>query len=314
MMRARRDRRAGFALLAVLWVIVGLAALGVATSLAARNAIIAAGNRVDITRATWRAADCLERARAAIADVLHAPPERDARGLSGWSGLDVSVQSASIVASAHCDVRLQAVGSRIDVNSADAEVLGAVLHRLGIPDATRDSMVDALLDWRDADDVPRPHGAERQWCAANGRFAPRNGPFADVREIARVRGFEHLEGLDSMFSVEPGRVSLAHAPLTVLAALPGMSEEGLSRIAEQRARGLATGDLTELMAQLSPAARQELLARYSDVVHVATSEPDAWILEARATIGSPAITVVIEVRLVRAGDRAATVRRRMWVA
>ena len=125
MKRARGDRQSGFALLAVLWVIVGLAALGVATSLAARNAIIAAGNRVDIAGATWRAADCLERARAGIADVLHAPPERDARGLSGWSALDTSVPRASIVASAHCDVRLQAVGSRIDVNSADAEMLGA---------------------------------------------------------------------------------------------------------------------------------------------------------------------------------------------
>ena len=306
------DRQSGFALLAVLWVVVGLAALGVATSLAARNAIIAAGNRVDIAGATWRAADCLERARAGIADVLHAPPERDARGLSGWSALDTSVPRASIVASAHCDVRLQAVGSRIDVNSADAEMLGAVLHRLGLADARRDSMVDALLDWRDADDVPRPHGAERQWYVTNGRFAPRNGPFADVREIRRVRGFEKLQGLDSLVSVEPGRVSLAHAPLSVLGVLPGIDEEALSRISEERTRGATSGDLMELMAQLSPDARQRMLVRYSDLVHAATSEPDAWILEARATAGLSAITVVTQVRLVRAGDRAAIVRRRTW--
>lgn len=309
-----RGTRSGFALLAVLWVIVGLAALGVATSLAARNAIVAAANRVAIARATWRAADCLERSRAAIADALHASPERDARGLSGWSALDASVPAAPIVSGARCDVRLRAVGARIDINSADAEMIGAVLRGAGVPDARRDSMVDALLDWRDADDEPRPRGAERRWYAQHSRFAPRNGPFADVREIGRVRGFEALKGLDSVFSVEPGRVSLAHAPLAVLAALPGMNEEALSRIAEQRARGVATGDLTELMARLSPAARQEILGRYSDLVHVATSEPDAWILDARATAGSPAITVDIEVRLVRAGDRAAIVRPRMWIA
>jgi type II secretory pathway component PulK len=190
--------------------------------------------------------------------------------------------------------------------------LGAVLHRLRIPDATRDSMVDALLDWRDADDVPRPHGAERQWYVTNGRFAPRNGPFADVREIRRVRGFEKLEGLDSLVSVEPGRVSLAHAPLSVLGVLPGIDEEALSRIAEERTRGATSGDLMELMAQLSPSAREGMLASYSDLLRVATSEPDAWILEARATGGSPGITVVTQVRLVRAGDRAAIVRRRTW--
>ena len=241
-------------------------------------------------------------------------PARNARGLSGWSALDASVPSAPIVAGAHCDVRLQAVGARIDVNSADAEMIGVVLRRLGVADAQRDSMLDALLDWRDADDDPRPRGAERQWYAANGRFAPRNGPFADVREIARVRGFEKLQGLDSMLSVEPGRVSLVHAPLSVLSVLPGIDEEALNRIAEQRTRGVATGDLTEIMAQLSPASRQGMLARYADLVHAATSEPDAWILDARATAGSPAITVDIEVRLVRAGDRAAIVRRRTWLA
>lgn len=313
-MSRARGKRSGFALLAVLWVVVGLAALGVATSLAARNAIIAAGNRVDIARATWHAADCLERSRATIAEVLHAAPERDARGLSGWSALDASVPSAPIVSGAHCDVRLQAVGARIDINSADAEMIGAVLRRLGVPDAKRDSMVDALLDWRDADDEQRPRGAEREWYAASGRFAPRNGPFADAREIARVRGFEKLQGLDSMLSVEPGRVSLAHAPLSVLSALPGIDEEALSRIAEQRMRGVATSDLTEIIAQLSPASRQGVLARYADLVHASTSEPDAWILEARATAGSPSITVIIEVRLVRAGDRAAIVRRRTWLA
>lgn len=312
-MRINEVRR-GFALLAVLWVIVGLAALGVATSLVSRSAVATAQNRTDITRATWRAADCLEHARVAIADVLHAPPQRDARGLTGWSALDGIVPGAAIVAAGGCDVRLVAAGKRIDVNSADGEMLGALLDRLGVAEPRRDSMVDALLDWRDADDLPRARGAERDWYAAHGRFLPRNGPFASVREVSRVRRFEALRGLDSVMSVEPGRVSLTHAPLAVIAALPGIGAEALGRIAEQRARGAPASDMTDLVSQLSPSARERVLARYSDLVHVATLEPDAWILQARASVGSPPITVVIEVRLVRAGDRAAIVRRRMWVA
>ena len=311
-MRYRRRKRDGFALLAVLWVIVGLTTLSLAASLTTRNALSAARNRTELTRARWAANDCLERARAAMATALLAPEIEDRRGLSGWSALDGAVGSSPLVTSAHCDVRLRAVGSRIDINHADAEMIGALLGRLGIAAPRQDSMVDALLDWRDADDVPRPLGAERAWYAAHRRFAPRNGFFGSVREISRVRGFETLGGLDSVLDVEPGRVSLAHASPTVIGALPGLGDEAIARIIERRARGLTLDDMSALAGQLSPAAGRRMLARYSDLSHYATTEPDAWILEARATRGAPPVTAVIEARIARAGDRAAIVRLRSW--
>lgn len=303
----------GFALLAVLWVIVGLATLSLASALAARNAVSAARNRTELTRARWSALGCMERARAAVADVLLAPDQKDRRGLTGWSSLDVVVAHSPLLATAQCDVHLHAAGSRIDVNHADAEMLGALLTQLRVPQPRRDSMVDALLDWRDADDIARPLGAEREWYASRGRFPPRNGPFADVREIARVRGFETLGGLDSVLDVEPGRISLAYAPLAVVAALPGLDGEAVGRIAERRARGLPTQEMEEFASGLSPNARRALLARYSDLARFATVEPDAWIVVSRATLGAPAVTVEIEARLVRAGARAAIVRKRAWI-
>ncbi|NUO62128.1 MAG: hypothetical protein HOQ30_09335 [Gemmatimonadaceae bacterium] len=60
--------RRGFALPAVLWVIVGVSAISLAGTLAARESVATAQNRVDHTRAAWRAEGCLEIARAAIAD------------------------------------------------------------------------------------------------------------------------------------------------------------------------------------------------------------------------------------------------------
>jgi general secretion pathway protein K len=302
----------GFALLAVLWVIVGLAGLALGVSMAARNAIASAHNRTDIARATWRASECIERARAAIGELLIAPPERDGRGLSGWSAFDVAVPASPMVTSAKCDVRLHVTGDRIDLNHADAEMLGTALRGLGVKAPRCDSMVDALLDWRDADEVPRPLGAERAWYVAHGRFVPRDGAFEDVRELARVRGFEGMPGLDSMFGVENGRVALAHAPLSVIAALPGLGGEATARIGEERARGTRPEDLTAIAAQLSPDARRLMLSRYADLVHAATIEPDAWIVQGRAIVGSPEVTVVVEVKLVRAGDRAAIVRTRAW--
>jgi general secretion pathway protein K len=313
-MRISSRNREGFALLAVLWVVVGVATFAFASSLSARNAIATSHNRSDMLRATWRASDCVERARAAIGEALLATERIDARSQLGWSELDKVVLTSPAVAEAQCKVHLEAAGRRIDVNHVDAEMLDALLRRLRVDEPLRDSMVDALLDWRDPDDIARPRGAERAWYAARGRLVPRNGPFADVREIRRVRGFESMHGLDSVFTVEPGRVSLANASLNVIAALPGASDEVVGRIQEKRSHGEPVNDMAALSGELSPGAREKMLARYPDLVHAATVETEAWILQARADAGSPAITVVVELRLVRAGDRAAVVRRRTWVS
>jgi general secretion pathway protein K len=311
-MRPREQRR-GFALLAVLWVLVALATLALSVSLVARDAIAAARNRTDLTRASWLASGCMEQARAEIGGALLAPPIGDSRGLSGWAALDASVLCATSLIGSGCRLTFVPAGSRIDVNHADAEMLGSALRTLGVTEPARDSALDAILDWRDADDVPRPLGAERQWYAEHHRFGPRNGPIADVRELARIRGLESVPGLESVFGVEPGRIALAHASMGVISALPGIDEEALSRIGERRASGAPVGDVTELASQLAPASRERLVARFSDLTRASTVDPDAWIVQSRATVGTPDVTVVVELRLTRAGARAAVVRRRSWI-
>ncbi len=105
-----------------------------------------------------------------------------------------------------------------------------------------DSLVDAILDWRDVDNIARPLGAERVWYETQRRVAPRNGPFADVRELRRVCGYDdavaHVPALDTLLSVEPGRIVPDRAPVAVLASLPGLGPEALGRVAERRSRGM----------------------------------------------------------------------------
>lgn len=300
-MRSRARR--GFALLAVLWVIAGLSALALGIALAGRQAVAAARNRQDLAHAEWRAKECAEQARAVIADTL-------ARG--GWAVLDRVVHAATSTRS-DCAVTMRAAGARLDVNSATPEVIGTLLGQLDVPAPRRDSMVDALLDWRDVDDVVRPLGAESAWYAARGRPLPRNGPLADIRELHFVRGFESFAALDTLLDVDDARVPLGQAPAAVLAALPGIGGEAAARIMQLRARGDPIADVSALAAQLSPGARDELLARYADLAGKVVSEPDAWILTVSATRGTPAVTAVLELRLVRSGTRAAIVRHRTWI-
>ena len=310
---SRAHSRAGFALLAVLWIILAAASLGLTVTFAARETVASARNRGSATRAMWHAHDCLERARAAIDDALEEAPSSLYKRPSPWLALDSIVAGSAIAPSVSCRVDLRATGITIDVNTADDEMLRASLRAAGIAFARADSMTDALLDWRDADDVPRPLGAERAWYVESHRPTPRNGALASEREVALVRGFEADPVLDTLLGVEPGRILLGRAPLAVLAGLPGMGEEALARIGERRGRNAGALELIALAGELSPEARASLLARYAELARLTTSEPDAWIATARGRVDGSPITSVIEVRLVRAGTRAAVVRRRSWV-
>jgi type II secretory pathway component PulK len=300
--------RGGFVLLAVLWVLVGLASLGLALSLVGRDAVGATQNRVNLTRAHWLAEGCVNVVRAvageALADREHAN--------AAWRTLDERVSSSPLVAGLACELTMQPAGVTMDVNAAGAEQLRRTFLALHVMPLSADSLVDAILDWRDPDDEARPSGAERAWYEQQRRFTPRNGPIQDVRELPRVRGLDQLAGLDSVFGVDGGRVSLERAPRAVLMALPGFSEELVRRILELRERRGLPADLLTLAGALSPSARDSLAARYAEVVALVTVDPDAWVVTARARDGTSPAIATVEVRLARAGARPATTRHRSW--
>jgi hypothetical protein len=91
-----------------------------------------------------------------------------------------------------------------------------------------------------------------------------------------------------------------------------MGEEALARIAVRRSRNAEAFELIALVAELSPEARASLMTRYAELARLTTSEPEAWIVTSRGRVDGSPVTPVIEARLVRAGTRAAVVRRRSW--
>jgi type II secretory pathway component PulK len=295
--------------LTVLWIMVAMTALGLAATLAGRQAFEASRNRINWERAYWRAEDCLSRGQSSIDALLSSAPAGDASSRI-WRALDTAVVSSGIAEADDCTVRLRAAGAQIDLNG-DPELLGRELEYLyGRSAAT--GMLDALLDWRDRDSTERPLGAEDGWYVTQERHQPRNDSIASVRELVRVRGFESSIDLDSVFDVEPGRISIANASTTVLAAVPGFTNEVVSRIEQVRQLGGQVTDLLALRAGLSPAADDSLVSRFPDIERLTTLEPDAWVVTSRGVAGYPADTAVVELRIIRAVGRAVIVRRRVW--
>ena len=315
MMRRRRFvsgtiDRAGFALLAVLWVVAMFGLLGVALSVVTRGAIAGSRNRTGVLTASWLAEGCVGRTWATLDSAASASASDPSS--HAWELLDAAGDShAGGTGADSWGAVLRPFGAMLNVNAADTSVLRRVIAALHLPEP--DALVDALADWRDADDIARPGGAERGWYLPSGRAPPRDGPLADVRELQNVRGFEHLTGLDSVFGVDGGRVVINQAPLPVLSALPGFTEEAVHRLAELRTRRIWLMTLGDLEAELSPSARQELILHASELAQLATMLPERWVLTCRGRSSISPVSVVIEVTFARSGARAAVIRRRSWV-
>src|SRR5688572_30234830 len=140
---APAHERSGFALLAVLWIMTGVAVLGLGLSLSARGAIATAHNRMEGTRARWRAEDCVERVRAVVAGELRADDMRNPSPASAALYLDEAVRTSPLVSACTGTISFAPVGMAIDVNEATDESLRRFFSWLGTSQPRIDSLVDA---------------------------------------------------------------------------------------------------------------------------------------------------------------------------
>lgn len=250
--------RRGFVLLTVLWALA-LASAVVGTAMAvARLGQATSANRMVLARAAW--------AREACAQILSARLAQD----STLRALD----TVDLGRGTWCRASVDDPGARVNVNTVDAEILRRLV--------ANDTVTDALLDWRDPDDLPRPLGAEAAWYLGQRRPVPRNGPLADARELALIRGIDSTR-LDRLVAVlttrGTGQVNLGSAPPEVLAVLPGMSAELMRAVLSHRSGGAIVGRPEELIGSLSADARRELYARYRDFARVVSYAPAQLVAE-----------------------------------
>jgi len=221
-MRANR----GIALLLVLWALVLLGTLALGFSWSMRTEAMAARNGIDETRAYFQARTGVNRAVVLLASL---PADNVLK--ASITGKDDDASYA---------VRVESESGKVNVNLVDDEVLLGILLKAGLPEAAAEGIRDALLDWRDEDDVSRPRGAERgEYERRTEPITPRNGKMRGIEELMSVQGVtkEFYEAfLSKVFTVHgnSAQVSFQHAPRIVLRSLPGVSAEAADRIVAGR--------------------------------------------------------------------------------
>lgn len=148
-----------------------------------------------------------------------------------------------------------------------------VLQRLLQAQALPAGLADSLIDWMDADDLPRPAGAEDNVYTRQAKpYRAANQRLHSVDELRLVHGFDPaaVERLRPLVTVLPQAtdVNANAAPAPVLSALfPGMPANEAEQIVAEREKAPFTGkDQVLARAQgRQPDSGVEVKSRYFEV-------------------------------------------------
>lgn len=189
----RRARtRGGFALLAVMWVVLIAGVIVLGTQKAGRANLAMAGHELARVRAHWLARAGIEAAMAALGDDTDGDDGTwDTWYSDGESFEEVELLGGSFSVTAppgaDDDPQTPRFGvidhsGLLNLNVADAAALKGL-------DILTDGQIASLLDWRDKDNTVHPGGAEGLFYSRLPfGYETRDGPLLTVREAALVHG------------------------------------------------------------------------------------------------------------------------------
>ena len=219
----------GMALVLVLWLVVLLSILATGHARNARTEAQLASGHINAAKARALAEGGAHRA---ILELLMPANEQQ------WP-VDGTVRSFELDGHAVAVAIRNATGL-VDLNSASSGVIAALISSAEPDEKSQQRIVDAILDWRDADDLTHLHGAEDDdYRAAGLTWTARDGDFASVDELQYVVGmtraiFDRIAPYLTVYSKRAG-VDLEYAPPSLITALTGREIEA----AEDRASGRA---------------------------------------------------------------------------
>jgi hypothetical protein len=204
-----REPPGGCALILVIWVVTLLVAIAGSFLYAMRTDARAARNAALIARADALAQAAVARALYEIFKPANAPEvwKRD-EAPRRWSfdGVEVSV-------------RLSDESAKIDINTANDELLRSLFRHAGLAEDEAAKLLDAVLDWRDPDSFRRPNGAEEpEYVQAGLKVKPANYAFQATEELQLVLGMrpEVYQRIATMITVHSRQTGVnPHRPAEV---------------------------------------------------------------------------------------------------
>ena len=221
----------GFALVAVLWMLVLISALAVGVATTSHTETRLAANVVAVAQARHLADGGVHYA----AKRLFETADRLAYCFDGRRFTSLTLDGVPVV------VSVQDEAGKIDLNQAPQLLLRGLFIAAGSDPRSASALADAVLDWRDRDHTARPQGAEdNDYRAAGFDHGAKDAAFESIFELLSLKGmtpalFDTIRGDVTVHSRVPTLDPKSASPLA-LAAIPGFDDHVARDYADLRAR------------------------------------------------------------------------------
>lgn len=236
----------GFILVAVLWILGGLAVLAAVYT----SYVVNAATSLQVGNDRIQANASISAALELTAYYLDAEKQQD-RPTSGAFNFTVGKSSVAVA--------FVSEAARIDLNSAPPPLLAGLFRTLGASADAADVYAERIVGWRTpglSSNVDLNPGNEiTAYRNAGLRYDPRQAPFVNAEELWLLLGLppaivERALDFVTVFS-GMASVDVMNAAPEVIASLPGMTPALLSAILAQRA--VRPVDANRVLQMLGPA-------------------------------------------------------------
>jgi general secretion pathway protein K len=256
--RRVRTQRAGFIIVAVLWIIGALATLAVIYSLYVRQTALSFVDHDEQLQAQAMAMSGIELAAYQLtkagkaANAGNAANTANAANAANMANATNAAKTPAVAnappplqgqftfnqGTATIRVRFVSENSRIDLNFAPKQLLAGLLGSFGVANDEALNDADDIIGWRSPIKAGQSDPGAAVYQASGKAYGPRHGPFQHPEELALVADLRPtlVDRILPYVTVYSGRpeVNVLIAPPQVLEAVPGMSAEVLQQLLNTR--------------------------------------------------------------------------------
>ena len=271
----RANRHAGIAFVIVLWIMALLTVLLGSFVIVARTENLQTRHLFDSTQARYAAEAGLSRVAY---EMRRSDPTQ--RWVPDGRSYPFDFEGMKV------EVKITDESGKIDINAADPLTLNAMFTMIGgVDQEAADRLTDAVVDWRDPDDLVAPYGAEDvDYEGAGYDYGAADTNFTTIGELQQVMGmdYELFRKLEPHITIHglSNRPNPAFASAIVLQTISGITPDLAQMIVDQRRQ----------MRPDDPAAASLTLPDGTPIL--AAGGGGTYTVESRATLPNGAWTVV----------------------
>lgn len=250
MMKNRR----GVALIAALWLVVAIAAVSMQFAIEARErrtiGILASERGIQRAAAQGALALTLAKLEYSLRVAPTGANIQRIRAADPWLDIDSMYTGEMFVDSIPVEITAHDLGEKLNINQLTEQDFQAFFSFLTKDYSLSTKLAQSIMDWRDADSLPRPSGAEREDYIDAGMLAlPTNASFRDVEDLRNVMGMTpelYAEVEPYLTTRGQGLINLNTAPVPVLRAIPGITDAAINTILQYRSQGRRIDNVNEV--------------------------------------------------------------------